>query len=183
MAHILAASGGGPRPPEPHSAPNVAAIANLILLCPDCHTTVDKAPDEFPIGTLRRWKTEHEDGLRTFLGVVRRASRSEARSDLVASLVQTRTIWQAYGPDAPGVTDPENETAKSWRRKVLESVLPLNRRVLMILDVNRTLLRDDETVTVELFRQHVDDLQARHVHGIAEAAALRFPIALNDVFK
>jgi len=33
---------------------------NLILLCPSCHTHVDKAPEEYPEDLLKKWKKDHE---------------------------------------------------------------------------------------------------------------------------
>src|SRR5688500_6402408 len=52
MAHILAASTAGPRANSALTAAQCRAYENLILLCPTCHTFIDKAPDEFPDSLL-----------------------------------------------------------------------------------------------------------------------------------
>ena len=57
MAHIVARNVGGPRAAAQAGA-NV--YENLILLCPTCHTKIDKAPRSFPIELLSNWKAQHE---------------------------------------------------------------------------------------------------------------------------
>ena len=51
---------------------------------------------------------------------------------------------------------------------------PNNRRILSILDANRSLLTSDEKSTLEIFRQHVDDLESKHI-GEREASGTMFP--------
>lgn len=35
------------------------AFKNLILLCPTCHTKIDKGPEDYPRNTLLDWKANH----------------------------------------------------------------------------------------------------------------------------
>ena len=48
MAHIIAASDDGPRADAKASAAEKGSYDNLILLCANCHTSIDKAPEDFP---------------------------------------------------------------------------------------------------------------------------------------
>jgi tetratricopeptide (TPR) repeat protein len=57
QAHIIAASPNGPRG---ESGPGEEGYDNLILLCPDCHRLIDKAPADHPESVLRQRKEEHE---------------------------------------------------------------------------------------------------------------------------
>jgi hypothetical protein len=59
-AHIIAEKIGGPRGDAelPESLRN--SYLNLILLCPTCHTKIDKAQEDFPVKKLLRIKSEHE---------------------------------------------------------------------------------------------------------------------------
>jgi len=59
-AHIIAERPGGPRGGEglPDGLRN--SYFNLILLCPNCHTKIDKAPEDFPPERLRQIKSDHE---------------------------------------------------------------------------------------------------------------------------
>ncbi len=60
-AHICAFSDNenAPRANKDYAYDN--SISNLILLCPNCHTTVDKYPELFPVEHLRCIKIEHEN--------------------------------------------------------------------------------------------------------------------------
>ncbi|MFJ7041877.1 HNH endonuclease [Streptomyces sp. NPDC101112] len=59
LAHIIPASPAGPRGVPLSDVPAEARAhhRNLILLCANCHTTIDKAPDPYPavggVGALR----------------------------------------------------------------------------------------------------------------------------------
>lgn len=64
QAHIIARRPGGPRGAP---APPDDSYTNRILLCPDCHTLVDKAPQDFPVDLLVEWKTQHERWVQTAL--------------------------------------------------------------------------------------------------------------------
>lgn len=60
QAHIVAEEPDGPRGESVLSVEERNAYANMILLCPTCHTTIDKAPAEFPVELLHARKTSHE---------------------------------------------------------------------------------------------------------------------------
>jgi len=63
MAHIIAKNHSGPRGTADVSN---NTYNNLILLCPTCHTIIDKAPiEDYPIETLNKWKNEIETIIRT----------------------------------------------------------------------------------------------------------------------
>lgn len=62
-----------------------------------------------------------------------------------------------------------------------EIILPNNRQILAIVDTNRKLLTDNERKVVEEFRQHVDDLEAKHLADSGHVAS-RFPPLMADIF-
>src|SRR6056297_2901770 len=58
MAHQIAQSPDGPRGAEDGGDDT---YDNLILLCPTCHRTIDKAPEgTYPVELLQQWKVVHE---------------------------------------------------------------------------------------------------------------------------
>ncbi|WP_329521875.1 hypothetical protein [Spirillospora sp. NBC_01491] len=59
MGHIAPSSPGGPRAEMDRPA-EIDGVANLMLLCPACHRTIDKAPALWPGETLLAIKAEHE---------------------------------------------------------------------------------------------------------------------------
>jgi hypothetical protein len=58
MAHVIGRKPKGPRGSTKYGT--VDTYENLILLCPACHTLVDKAPRDFPATLLRKWKADWE---------------------------------------------------------------------------------------------------------------------------
>ena len=160
-----------------------ASFDNVVLLCPSCHSMVDKAPSDFPIDELRRWKDRHARRVREAIGAQRYETRAEARRVIAPLFAQNRQIHLDYGPDAPEATMPESEMPRAWQRKMVESILPNSRTIMAILDANRHLLREDEPKIVERLRQHVDDLTARHVLDIREPHRARFPSRADDLLN
>lgn len=59
-AHIVAEERRGPRGDSPLTLAERNSYANLILLCPSCHTKVDKVPKDFPVERLHHLKVQHE---------------------------------------------------------------------------------------------------------------------------
>ncbi|NVK21215.1 MAG: hypothetical protein HWD86_01740 [Kangiellaceae bacterium] len=182
LAHVFAASDKGPRAKPELSKEERGTFDNLIVLCSNCHTKVDKAPSDFPDSMMRKWKVEHANKLQQLFGAVKFDDRASAREVVEPILEQNYTIFQLYGPHIEAAQNPESGAAEQWKRKVLSRILPNNRRLLTILDTNRHILLDDEKHAVELFRQHIDDLEAFHIEGSMEDAS-RFPAELSRVYK
>jgi hypothetical protein len=92
------------------------------------------------------------------------------------------SIFHQYGPHIEAALDPESGAAEQWKRKMLTRILPNNRRILAILDLNRHLLDESERLTTELFGQHIDDLEAFHIEGCSLNAS-RFPEKLSRILE
>jgi hypothetical protein len=142
---------------------------------------VDKAPEDFPDTMLLGWKEEHAKRVAELFGASEYGSRQEVRQALEGALSENRAIFEAYGPNGDYRFDPESELADVWRRKVVTKVLPNNRKVLAILDANRRHLSSIEHRTLERFRHHVDDLEARHLGEGIQAVGQRFPSDMDTI--
>lgn len=182
MAHIIAASGGGPRGKASEAQTDKGAYDNLILLCANCHTTIDKAPTDFPDTLLKEWKREHVERIAALFGAVECGDRVSARKAIEPALAENRAIFDKYGPHNDYRENPESEIAKVWQRKMRAIILPNNRKILTIIDTNRHYLTPDEIQTLEAFRQHVDDLEAKQV-GDGGDVASRFPSGMSDILS
>ena len=182
VAHIIAASPIGPRG---NASPSIAVASyeNLILLCPTCHTIIDKAPEAYPVSLVREWKRQHARRLAEAFGAVEYPDRASARHVIERALGENRAIFDHCGPHNPYRMDPESEDAAVWQRKVRSTVLPNNRKVLLVLDANRRHLSTKEKKVVEAFRLHVDDLEARHLGVEGAVRGRRFPQRMNAVLS
>lgn len=182
MAHVFAASDDGPRADPAMSEAERGGFDNLILLCANCHTMVDKAPDAFPDAMMLGWKRDHAKRLQAVFGVAVFDNRPAARAVVVPLLDENHAIFERYGPHIEAARDPESGASEIWRRKMLTRILPNSNRVLAQLDANKALLTGDEPRVVEDFRQHIDDLEAVHIIG-EHADATRFPAAMRTILE
>lgn len=182
MAHIFAASDQGPRGKPDFGAKERGAFENLIMLCANCHTMVDKAPGAYPDKMMLGWKREHANKLQALFGASHYVDRAAARKVIAPLLEENYAIFKQYGPHIEAAKNPESGAAEQWRRKMLTRILPNSRRTLAILDANRHLLDGKEKETLEQFRQHIDDLEAFHIEGNRENAS-RFPEELSQILE
>jgi hypothetical protein len=183
MAHIIAASDDGPRADAKVSAVDKGSYDNLILLCANCHTTIDKAAKDFPDAMVSDWKCKHVARIASLFGAVEYADRGAARKAIEPPLAENRAVFDQYGPDNDYCADPESELAKVWQRKMRAIILPNNRKVLTVLDANSRYLTGDERKTLEAFRQHIDDLEAKHIGDGTGDVASRFPAGMNTILS
>lgn len=182
MAHVFAANDGGPRAKSMLTEAERGAFENLLVLCANCHTMVDKAPDAFPDQRMLAWKREHANKLKGLFGAIQFDSRAAARQVVEPLLAQNFAIFQNYGPHIDAARNPESGAAEQWKRKMLTRILPNNRRVLTVLDANRRLLSEDEKAQLERFRQHIDDLEAFHIED-SRLDATQFPAEFSGILK
>jgi hypothetical protein len=129
------------------------------------------------------WKSQHRQRIATEFGVKQFSTRREARDSIEGLIEENRTIFETYGPLAEDQFNPESELPAQWRRKVLTRIVPNNRRLLQILNANKNHLLAGERRTLEVFRQHVDDLEARHLREPNFVGGVRFPSAINHIFE
>ena len=130
MAHIIAASGKGPRSDATVTQTDKGSYDNLILLCANCHTIIDKAPAEFPDSMVREWKRKHVERINSLFGAVEYPDRASGRKAVEPALAENRAVFDQYGPNNDYRQDPESELAKVWQRKMRAIILPNNRMIL-----------------------------------------------------
>lgn len=182
IAHVFAANDQGPRAKPELSAEERGAFENLILLCSTCHTIVDKAPESYPDSLILGWKREHANKLQALFGVNRFENRGDARKVIESTLRENRAIFEQYGPHIEEAKIPESGAAERWARKMLTKIIPNNRKILAQLDANTHLLTPEEIEVLEQYRQHIDDLEARHLNHYQEGAS-QFPSGMDNILK
>lgn len=67
MAHIAGENEGSARYDTTMTDEQRFAYDNLMLLCPTCHTKIDKAPESYPIELLKNYKQKHEANIKAQL--------------------------------------------------------------------------------------------------------------------
>jgi len=84
MAHIIAKKSNGARGSISQEHDN--SYNNLILLCPNCHTKVDKYPEDYSIEKLITLKNEHENSIKSKLNIINK--------DYLKDLSSLNTLFQ-----------------------------------------------------------------------------------------
>ncbi|WP_264788398.1 HNH endonuclease [Aureispira anguillae] len=182
MAHIFSASNKGPRSNNTLTKEDRGKFDNLILLCPTCHTIIDKAEEQYPDSLISLWKKEHSEKINNLFNIKSYTSRKEVRKLLNPLMVENKTVFNIYGPMTDQRFNPESEMPYIWIRKIHKTLLPNNRKIINIIDKNYDLLDDVEIETVELFRQHVKDFEDKHLNQ-SDINGIQFPIQMNDIYK
>jgi hypothetical protein len=180
LAHIIPVSMKGPRADEePELTDGERALPeNVVVLCPTCHTVVDKVPEEYPATVLRIWKRRSQEARAVAHGTPLFTSRSEAREFVENLLGANRAVFDLYGPLDEMFDDTR---AEQWRRHVNNTIIPNNRTLLRVLQANRELLTSPEKATAHVFAVHVQELEERHLEGNWTAGSTTFPNAMESI--
>lgn len=184
MAHVIPQADKGPRHEErPDKGYDADAFENLILLCPTCHTIVDKDSAAFPRAVLVEWKKQHQMKLAASLGLKAFESRKEVRAIITPAMDENKAIWREFAPfdGARFEVDPESDPAKHWDHRMRGVILPNHYRIQSIIELNLHLATEAERATFADYKEHVRGLTERHVCDIA-GAAIRFPAAMEAIF-
>lgn len=182
MAHIISAGEKGPRTNLKLSKAEKGDFSNLILLCPTCHTKIDKAETEYPEKLIKEWKNSHSQKINILFNIKLFNNRDEARQAVAPILNENKTVFGIYGPLTDERFNPESEMPQRWLSKIQQVILPNNRKLLRIIISNYSMLSQEEVKTVELFRQHVLDFEEKHINK-EDINATQFPIQLEHIFS
>ena len=185
IAHVLPHGESGPRSEEiPEGEFDPDSFENLILLCPICHTIIDKNPEAYPRSTILAWKRDHLANLAIKLGVKTYDSRTEARIAIIRRLSENKAIWKSLAPvdGSEFEFDPESETAQLWGQRMKSIILPNNYHIQSILDANIHHMVPEEIGVFAEFKEHVRGLTDRHICGVS-AQAIRFPPQMESIFE
>lgn len=178
QAHVTGQSPAGPRPIE-QGGPDT--YENMILLCPTCHTEIDKKPDLFPKETLLSWKTHHENKVKSY-GLEKIFSSAEDLISAVRLLLdENYKFFIQYGPLSDiARQNPSSNAYEVWEIGRASKLVPNNQRIMNMLKANENLLTPEQKAAVPDFIAHADGF-AHHVLGRLDYYPL-FPVNFKEVF-
>lgn len=155
---------------------------NLILLCPTCHTKVDKAPKHFSVKTLKSKKREWEDKVARKLDVEAYKSLRPLCRVISKILIENYEIWKEYGPESKVAADnPLSNMAKYWELRKLDTIVPNNRRIIGMLEASREILPKKLFELACKFKEHALMFEQNCYAPIDNAT--RFPIEFEEVIN
>lgn len=153
MAHVVARSPDGPRG---ESGGGSDEYENLVLLCPTCHRTVDKAPSGvYPAAMLHRWKVEHERAIRVSGSNLIFNSVRELKAFVVGILAENKALWRSIGPHSESATtNPGSNLHEVWTLRKLDTIVPNNAKIVNAVNANIAFLTSEETAAFLDFKIH-----------------------------
>ncbi|MFE4975519.1 HNH endonuclease [Kitasatospora sp. NPDC056651] len=182
-AHVVAHSDDGPRadPGMPQDLRDDPS--NLVLLCPSCHTKADKDPESHPADVLLRAKAARRNAISLIGGTPCFSSRAESRRAVGKLLLKNRVAFREMGPNSEDGAVASDEHATLWSECVLREIVPNNRLIVAIVEINEDLAADEEIEIAELLRHHTDALENKHLGRLLAGPAPRFPEQAELLFK
>ncbi len=152
MAHIIAHSADGPRG---NAQAGSDSYDNLILLCPTCHTIVDKDPVGHPKELLLNWKNDHEKQIREKGASLKFNNISDLKREVTGILQENFRIWNNFGPQSEiASVDPASNASEIWRLRKLDTVIPNNAKIINVVENNRNLLSREQSEIFLAFKDH-----------------------------
>lgn len=183
LAHIIARSNKGPRSEKGINTKLKDDYENIILLCPNCHTLIDKNPDQYPVGILKEWKKNHEQSIKSLFSVPIYQDRGSLRREINKILLENKQIFQTYGPHSVHSNYLLTDAEKAWIRYIHLKILPNNRKIVELLSKNIHLLTEEEKLILEKFKIHQEAFEYNHVSGDKNSSAPLFPSEMEDFLK
>lgn len=185
MAHICGENPGSNRYDASLSSQQKNDYTNLILLCPNHHTLIDKTENEerFPVALLHEMKQAHEaeilqklDAPETVEAVCR---------EIAPLLADNHQAWRQFGPLSEiAQKNPHSDHAyAAWRSERLSTIVPNNRRIAGILENSRHLFAVGEQDVLSAFFTHVQSYERWVQDECSYEAVMRFPLEFAEIVK
>lgn len=152
------------------------SLANLLILCPSCHTLVDKDRTQWPNSELLRWQQVRKRELDSNFNSV--STFEELRQKVNPLFRRNGAIFASYGP---AKTDVSDEVRRELWMTFEPELLANNQQLATLLSSNRSLFHKENARLVDAFSNHVAEFVATRGSS-TNARALLFPNDLLSVF-
>lgn len=182
LAHIIGQKKEGPRGNDDLPLSERDEFDNIILLCPTCHTIIDKNPRLYPVDTIKRWKREHQQSIEELFITPRFDTREKARKYLQLILMENKAIFDKFGPYSENATSNPMATELEWERQSLQKLIPNNRKIESAISQCLDLLSEEEMKLFTQFKIHREGFEYNKLSGDVNAAVSTFPVGFENIF-
>jgi hypothetical protein len=139
VAHVIGYGRGGPR--SDHELAELIdkdGLANLIMLCLECHKVVDELEKTFTVEQIQAWKATHAGRIRTLFVIPVITNERELLSEVNDLLEENSAIFRECGPYSKNVLSGlGGDGLKVWRKRCLDTILPNNQRIIGLIEANK----------------------------------------------
>lgn len=178
MAHICGDKTGSNRHDPTQSDQARDDYRNLILLCPDHHTEIDKKENEgvYGVAALQKMKSDHEASVDGRLKNVRFNDKRDVAKYVSPLLSENRIVFEKYGPHSEiARKNPESDAHRIWLAERFSTLVPNNRKIAEIMNTNRRLFATEEQAIVSEFLLHARSYERWVNDEITYEGVIRFP--------
>jgi hypothetical protein len=139
VAHIIGHGEKGPR--SEHGLADYIdrdGIANLMMLCLECHKIVDELEDNFSVEQMQKWKATHESKINSLFNFPQIYDERKLLEQVNDLLIENKVIFEEYGPfSKQAVQGDSGDTLTIWRRRCLDTILPNNQRIVGLIETSK----------------------------------------------
>jgi len=187
MAHIKGKNPGSNRYDSNQSNEERDSYKNLLLLCPNHHTEIDKPENErkYSVQYLIDIKSMHEQWVIATLTKQKITSISELKNHIAVLLADSHQAWLTYGPNsAIARKNPNSDSLYNlWTSERLSTIVPNNRAISKLLNTNRQLFSPNEQSIVSKFLSHAKSYELWVDDEIPYQAVERFPADFDALIR
>ncbi|MGX1692328.1 HNH endonuclease [Brevundimonas naejangsanensis] len=187
MAHICGDKLGSNRHNPNQATEARDDYANLILLCPTHHRTIDRKENEarFSVETLHRLKAEHETFIQASLAPEPHPSQKSIAMRIAPMLAENHQAWLSFGPlSAVARRNPHSDSAHAaWLSERLSTIVPNNRRICEILREGAVAFPPVDHPIIATFQVHARSYDRWVSDEISYEGVLRFPTPFADLIE
>ncbi len=179
FAHINSKALNGPRANNLRN--DLDEPQNVLLLCGSCHKMIDQNTREFNVEKLLSWKNNVKNNLLKKFDIPIFESRDKLRKRFENYIYENKVIFQNYGPASSGNLDIFTRKKEKWDEKCINTIIPNNNQIILLLDANITLLKNDEIMLLAKFKLHANGLIANKISKSLDPYAPLFPKEFENI--
>ncbi|GAO70606.1 HNH endonuclease [Comamonas sp. E6] len=187
MAHIKGKNPGSSRYDDKQKDDERDLYQNLILLCPNHHTEIDKPENEkkYFVEWLIEAKSSHEKWVISMLAVEKVLTIEELKNHIARLLADNHQAWIKYGPNSIlALKNPNNELLYGlWTSERLSTIVPNNRAIAKLLIDYRMLFTQSQQSIVSKFLSHAKSYELWVNDDIPYQAVERFPVDFDALIR
>lgn len=187
MAHIKGEKKGSNRHDATQTNEQRDGYENLILLCPNHHTLIDKPENKevYTVDILIKMKLEHESRISRCLDPTEIPNIEELKDQISIYLAENRQAWLQYGPSSVNAqkNPHSDEIYAIWLSERLSTIVPNNRIIVGLLDAHRNLFDRSAQGIISQFLAHAKSYEKWVNDEIPYQAVLRFPVDFESLIN
>jgi hypothetical protein len=178
MAHICGEKPGASRYDASQSDKQRDDYSNLILLCPNHHTLVDKPETlkKYSVEVLSKMKSDHERYVDGRLEVRSFQTKQEVAAYVYPLLKENHDVFASFGPKSEiARKNPGSDAHGVWISERLSTIIPNNRKIVQVTDANCGVFAAAEQAILKTFSLHARSYEAWVTDDVSYEGVVRFP--------